>query len=321
MITFLGDVALLNDSLSSNYKIDGDFIVNFEYVYNNNNNLTPTKGKINLSSPYCNLEIVFGKNPVAAGVANNHIFDYGKQGFDSTIEAIQRQNIFPLGLQPYWYDKRTCILSYTMFNGIWDKENIVQFEKSKVKKDIDVSISKGAQSVIVFIHWGIENNPLYTKDQQDIGHWLIDNKVSLVVGNHPHCIQPVERYKNKYIFYSIGNCIFPPLNVPSHYDDNGIAQRRYRFNWRSWNNCGLAVVYDEELNTVIRVDKIRFKRGLLSCIEKNMSISELISLGLKNRKWSKYSFAFRKYWLFLASNSFVDGKLFDLNSLKQELHK
>ena len=44
--------------------------------------------------------------------------------------------------------------------------------------------------------------------QKKMGHYLIDNGADLVVGTHPHVIQGIEKYNDKYIIYSLANFVF-----------------------------------------------------------------------------------------------------------------
>jgi len=66
--------------------------------------------------------------------------------------------------------------------------------------------------VIVNIHWGDEYEAKESKVQNDIAHNLVDNGVDVIFGHHPHVIQPVEVYKGKVIFYSLGNLIFDQID-------------------------------------------------------------------------------------------------------------
>jgi hypothetical protein len=320
MITFLGDIALLNNKAVSLYKPDGDYIANFEYVCVSKE-IRPTAHKINISSPICDFKAVFGCNPIAVGVANNHILDYGLDGFKDTLQNIHEKGVQTIGDKPFWYNKDTCMLAYTFFCGEWQGHNIVQFTKERAKKEIGEAQKIGAKCIIVNIHWGIENHPLPNEDQKKIGRWLIGEGADIVIGHHPHCIQPIEEYKGHYIIYSLGNCLFPSFNVKSHYDENGASHRKYRFNWRRWNNKGLAVVFDETSRKLTRIDELYFKKNILVCTRKGAPLNKYIELGKSNVKIAHYRFLFRKYWLFFVSNSFVDGKLFDFNALKAELRK
>lgn len=319
MLTFLGDVALLNAEMHSEYRIDTPYIANNEYVICESG--IPVPQKINLSSQNANYETVFGKKPIALVVANNHILDYGIKGFEETIKKIESQGVYAVGVDETWLENNVCLLAYSMFYGKWNDKNVFQFDEEKALSDIKKAKANGARSIIVNIHWGVENYALPTEEQKEIGHWLIDNGVSLVIGHHPHCVQPIEKYKDCYIFYSLGNCMFPPFNVNSHYDGNGVSHRKYRFNWRKWNNEGLSVVFDEMTNELIRVDEIKFKNNVLYCKKSNVSIQKYLDALHINEKLARLQFLFRKYWLFLVSNALVDGKIIDWNSIKAELKK
>ena len=234
MITFLGDIALLVSGIESKYKPDGDYMANFEYVCIDEP-MHPVPGKINLSSSLHDFNSVFGHNPIALCVANNHVLDFGEEGFEKTLSVIEGMGTHPVGNQVLWYNEKTCLLAYSMISGILNGCNIVGFTKEKAESEIRSAKEKGAECIIVNMHWGIENDPQPNNEQIQIGHWLIDEGVDIVIGHHPHCIQPIEEYKKHYIFYSLGNCIFPPFCVDSHFDKFGIPHRKYRFNWRRWN--------------------------------------------------------------------------------------
>lgn len=320
MITFLGDIALLNSDIQSQYIPDSEFIANFEYVCTDIK-LKPIPGKINISSPYLYFKSLFGRNPIALNVANNHILDFGIKGFECTINSINNQGISTIGDKVYWYNDKTCILAYTLFCGKWEDYNVIQFTKDKAEKEIERAKSDGAQCIIVNMHWGIENYSLPDNNQKELGRWLIDKGADIVIGHHPHCIQPIEKYKDKYIIYSIGNCIFPSFNLYSHYDSNGVPHRKYRFKWRKWNNKGLAIIYDEINKEITRIDELYFSKNILKCTHINVKLSKYLLTNAIKPSLARLQLLYRKYWLFFISNCLVDGKIFDLKALKSELKK
>ena len=55
---------------------------------------------------------------------------------------------------------------------------------------------------------GIENSEKITDEQRELARWLIDHGVDLVVGSHPHCVQPLDFYHGCPIAYSLGNLVF-----------------------------------------------------------------------------------------------------------------
>jgi len=65
-----------------------------------------------------------------------------------------------------------------------------------------------ANLVVCLVHWGIENRETITDEQGELARWLIDRGVDLVVGSHPHCVQPLDFYHGCPIAYSLGNLVF-----------------------------------------------------------------------------------------------------------------
>ncbi|HXI74932.1 MAG TPA: CapA family protein, partial [Pyrinomonadaceae bacterium] len=65
-----------------------------------------------------------------------------------------------------------------------------------------------ANLVVCLVHWGIENSEKITDEQRELGRWLIDRGVDLVIGSHPHCVQPLDFYHGRPIAYSLGNLVF-----------------------------------------------------------------------------------------------------------------
>ena len=314
MITFLGDIAPIEDGLRSDYKPSFPYFFNFEYVCGNRENLVPVENKINLCSNVEDFKKIFGTDPIAVSIANNHIGDFGEFGIQETISHINKKNILIAGIEPCWISERVCILAYMALG----TNSPFEFDYQKVKAAIINSKKRNPDArIIVQMHWGVENNPSYISKQSEIGHWLIDNGVDLVIGHHPHCIQPVEQYKGKYIFYSLGNGLFGIISQPSHYNSMGKPTRNYRFKWRSWNRKSMAVLYDEVQNKVISVDLLYQKGKTLKVIKKDIPVDNFL---LRQKvMFSNLIYKYRKYSLFLTSNLFVDGKIFDVNALMCEL--
>ena len=314
MITFLGDVALIDDNLQSEYKPENPYVFNLEYVVRDaKTELLPTLGKINLSSSNYAFENVFGKHPVAVDIVNNHIYDYGEKGFQKTTDKLQELEIIGISDTPVFINEKLCLFAFMLF----EDNNLFKFEYKKAKDNIQKAKNINPDvRIVVQMHWGIENSSDQTDEQKKVGHWLIDNGADLVIGHHPHCLQPAEQYKGKMIFYSLGNTLFGNINTPSHYDRNYIPKRIYRFKWQYWNRKSIAVNYDEERNVVYSIDYLYQRKNKLICKKQNLKPEKICK---SKRKKSKIKFLFRKYFLFFASNIFVDGKLFDLSAVKHEL--
>ena len=81
-----------------------------------------------------------------------------------------------------------------------------QAYKDTVKNDI-AAIRDKVDVLIVAMHWGVEYTHTPTAYEKDMAEFLSENNVDIVIGTHPHVIQPVEWVGNTLVFYSLGNFI------------------------------------------------------------------------------------------------------------------
>jgi poly-gamma-glutamate synthesis protein (capsule biosynthesis protein) len=88
-----------------------------------------------------------------------------------------------------------------------DKSGMALFSKDKLEGAIKNAKNR-SDLVVVSFHFGDEYKTFPTQEQKTIAHLAIDSGADLVVGHHPHVIEPVEEYKGKYIAYSLGNFVF-----------------------------------------------------------------------------------------------------------------
>lgn len=158
-------------------------------------------------------------------IANNHIADFGKQGIINTITNLQEAGIQVAGAsinqssvqQPAIVTIngiRIAFLAYCdqylLRSKILDElqpANIAFMNIKQMRKDIQAAKSH-ADFVIVSMHAGNEYQHQPIQKQIMFAHAAIDAGAEIVLGHHPHVIQPVENYHGKYIFYSLGNFIF-----------------------------------------------------------------------------------------------------------------
>lgn len=78
--------------------------------------------------------------------------------------------------------------------------------KEQVRKDVE-SVRDKVDVVIVSMHWGVEYTHTPTSHQKDAAQFLSELGVDIVLGSHPHVIQPVEFIDDTLVFYSFGNFI------------------------------------------------------------------------------------------------------------------
>jgi poly-gamma-glutamate synthesis protein (capsule biosynthesis protein) len=84
-----------------------------------------------------------------------------------------------------------------------------------IRRDISYAKTK-ADFVVVQAHWGIEYQGEPSDRQKSLAHQMVDAGADAVVGHHPHVLQGVERYKGKFIIYSLGNFMFDLKRPISH---------------------------------------------------------------------------------------------------------
>lgn len=138
-------------------------------------------------------------------LANNHSGNYGKQGIIETVNQLNQANILSAGLgDPVYKNARGLIFSFLGYNAL-EKIN-----EEQICQDIKFAKAKSQVLVIAF-HWGIEYTAQPSEFQKELAHKAIECGADLIIGNHPHWIQPVEIYQGKLIAYAHGNFIFDQM--------------------------------------------------------------------------------------------------------------
>lgn len=146
-------------------------------------------------------------------VANNHTFDYGKKGYSDTLRTLKKNKIKYCrnGSIAYKTVKgiKIAFLGFNQLEGI---------TSSDVKKAIKKAKKQKAKIIIVSFHWGIERDYYPSAIQKSLGRAAIRDGATLILGHHPHVLQGMERYKGRYIVYSLGNFCFGGNTNPSDKD-------------------------------------------------------------------------------------------------------
>lgn len=144
-----------------------------------------------------------------ANLANNHANNYGSEGIKTTLSLLKNANILTTGVSgPVFKESKGNHFAFLGYNDTGaGNPMITPANKNKIGQELNDAKTK-ADVVVVAFHWGIEYTSQPTKRQQELAHWAIDSGANLVIGHHPHWIQPVEIYKGGIILYSLGNFIF-----------------------------------------------------------------------------------------------------------------
>jgi len=165
-------------------------------------------------------------------LANNHSMDQGRKGLIDTHKQILKYNMIPLGFgmnakeacQPSLlttYPRKVYLLSSLQvpsenWTFLENKPCVCEDSFDTISDRINKLKSEEPNSVIIVqLHWGAEHTKIPLTYQKQQAYQLIDAGADGIIGHHPHTIQTIETYKQKPIYYSIGNFIFDqnkPIN-------------------------------------------------------------------------------------------------------------
>lgn len=161
-------------------------------------------------------------------LANNHIPNFGERGIKDTIQLLNDTDIKFSGAgenetqahAPAYLEInqiKFAFLSYNdsdvvplSYNAGANNYGTAFMNIEKMKESIKIA-KQNADFVIISMHSGTE----YTNDpnqrQIEFAYSAIDTGADLIIGHHPHVVQIIEKYKDKYIFYSLGNFVFDQM--------------------------------------------------------------------------------------------------------------
>ncbi len=255
-LIFVGDV-FLPTSVDARLQLNGEIVLNLEGPITQRGK--PALGKVNLRMEENHLVESFGRAPLAACLANNHVLDYGEEGFLDTLQALDAIGTrwFGAGREEDNYANplivdiegvSVALLGYSSAVGTIYAESgglgVAPVELARIRKDIAAARERGAARVIVCLHWGAENVYLPRPEDVEIAHELLNSGADLLIGHHAHRIQPFERVNGRYVFYGLGNCVFPDFEGPAFYADSGRPTVNKKTTWNRWNLRSLAVSYN-----------------------------------------------------------------------------
>lgn len=161
--------------------------------------------------------------------ATNHCLDMGEAGIVADLTKFDRyESMIVTGInrsqeereQPRVIEKsgmKIGLLNYTYgTNGYTvpqGKDYLVNYiDKNAIAKDIERLKSEKVDTIIASMHWGVEYNMGVTEEQKELAQYLADAGVSVIIGAHPHVIEPAEYITSKdgkktLVYYSLGNFV------------------------------------------------------------------------------------------------------------------
>jgi hypothetical protein len=251
-------------------------------------------------------------------LANNHILDYDEQGVIDTLSFCQVNKIATVGAgkskveaaKIFFLDSKVGKIAFiNIAENEWASATDVSAGANGMDLIDDVKniqeASKHSDIVIVIVHGGHEYYNLPSPRMRKQYRFYIDNGADLVVGHHTHCISGMETYKNKPIYYSLGNFLFT-------------NQSKYE-NWYIGMVLEVNISDDKKINTktvFVEQSKQDFQLSLLkgAALNKITNLFNELSHVIQNenkliRNWESYivekTNQFNNYWSPL---SFVKNK-------------
>ena len=182
------------------------------------------------------LQMIFRSNPGTeealkeAGfsilsLANNHTPNFGEKGLRDTFSYLDNVGIKYIGAgenereayQIVYFEEKGIKFAFLAYN---DDDVVPDFYEAsadrsgtafmRIEKMVEAvkEAKENADFVIISMHSGIEYVQKPNDSQINFAHTAIDAGADLIIGHHPHVVQTMEKYKGKFIFYSLGNFIF-----------------------------------------------------------------------------------------------------------------
>ena len=249
-LTAIGDIMCHNTQYWDAYQKETD-TYDFSYVFENVKDYIAA-GDVsiaNIETSFAGKERGYSNYPVfnspdelardvkKAGLdiittAGNHCLDMGYSGLSRTIDVLKNNGIEQLGTYKSQEERDTifikevkgvkiAFIDYTYgTNGIpvpSGKEYCVNLiDKNLIKKDIEVAKSQNVDMIVACMHWGDEYKTKANKEQEDLADFLFKNGVNVIIGNHPHVLEQMEKRtitledgttQDGFVIFACGNFI------------------------------------------------------------------------------------------------------------------
>lgn len=163
-------------------------------------------------------------------VANNHAMDQGRRGFEETLRWLRAAGLpyvgagpAPRAAGPLRLERNGLSLAFLGYSYGLNQggnacppaaaacEQVAEIDRARMVEDVRAAAAT-ADAVVVSVHWGVEYQQAPRAEEVELAHRLADAGALVVLGHHPHVLQPVELYRRAdgltaVIAYSLGNFV------------------------------------------------------------------------------------------------------------------
>jgi poly-gamma-glutamate capsule biosynthesis protein CapA/YwtB (metallophosphatase superfamily) len=161
--------------------------------------------------------------------ANNHAYDQGPAGLVDSVDTIRAAGLISVGagadeseaLRPARFEVHGWTVAVVAIDQILDPlDQVAGPNKPGTAGGHDFRLAfravrdaaASSDFVVVMIHWGVELEARPRPYQVRQAHRMVDAGADVIFGAHPHVLQPLERYRGRPIFYSLGNLVWPRIS-------------------------------------------------------------------------------------------------------------
>lgn len=179
---------------------------------------TDANGKVFYGRPEF-ADVLKGSGINIVNIANNHITEHGAEGYYKTLTTLRNKGIQIIGqaenglsnILSICHDGTTICMAAFCDERICSIDNYgcyANLTEERVMATLGRMKGMHPDIIIFIFHWGNEYIHIPSPDQRELSKKLIDAGANLIIGHHPHVIQPYECYHGGYIVYSLGNFCF-----------------------------------------------------------------------------------------------------------------
>lgn len=234
---------VLDEGIRAEIDAADIFMVNQEFPFTERGTQAADK-QYTFRLPHDRLHLMNEMGIDIVTLANNHILDFGPEGITDSITALNEAGIKYVGAGENLEEAKKLEIievggrkigfigtSRVYMVASWAAGEDHPGVFSTYDPTLPVEEIKKADELVdylvVYVHWGVERETTPKEYQRVMGQQYIDAGADIVIGSHPHVLQPLEYYKNKPIMFSMGNFVFGSsipstelLKIEIHADDS-----------------------------------------------------------------------------------------------------
>jgi poly-gamma-glutamate synthesis protein (capsule biosynthesis protein) len=195
-----------------------------------------------------NVEVLKELGVDVVNLANNHVYDYGKQALLDTFDTLDAAEIPYFGagrnleeaMQPYYVEIDGKVVAFVAASRAEKNKMTPQATEDEpgILRCYDTSLfieeiqeaKEQADFVLAYVHWGTEYSNELEDVQRETARAYLDAGADVIIGAHPHCLQGMEFYDGKPIVYSLGNYWFNSKTLDTmllnlHFSGDGTSDK------------------------------------------------------------------------------------------------